>query len=165
MRAANGATEKIAIPMHDSSNGDISRLLLKIGVELLAVLSRSAELDALGDFVSARDVVLGRDQEPWPYAVLTQGNVPSQMVSVFAETPGEHQYIRACGFDLFLHEIEEHKVLALQYGHFASTASISSRDLNWISILKSWNAPYVCCPVEFIESFFLPELPIRPMNQ
>lgn len=149
MRVAGSAEMKLAMPLHDQSNCDICRLLLKIGIELLAIVGRVSASDALRYSSSARAFVLGIDQEPWPYAVLTDGKVPLKMCSVFAATPEEHQYVLSCGFDLFLHEIEEHKILALQYGHFAAAVSICSRKLNWISILKLWNAPYVCCPVEF----------------
>lgn len=149
MWSTNGAVGKIAIRLHDASNYDVCRLLLKIGIELVAVVRRSRESCASGEFSSARDVVLGRNQEPWPYAVLTHGIVPSQMCSVFTATPEEHEYVRSCGFDLFLHEIDEHKVLAFQYGRFAAAVSICSRSLNWVSVLRSWNTSFVCCPAEF----------------
>jgi len=147
--SANNAG-KIILPLHDSSNHNICRLLLKIGVELLAVYgAASCSGPILGDFQQARDVILGLNSEPWPYAVLLEGQVPSQMVSVFESTPDEHEYILSCGFDLFLHEVEEHKIMAFNYGHFVAAISLVSRNTNWFSIFKIWNTRYVGCPARY----------------
>jgi hypothetical protein len=137
----------MAMPMHDPSNRDIARLLLKIGVELLGVWS---EFSGIGrDFSAAQAVILGKDIEPWPYFVLRSDHPPRQLVSVFASTPDEHQYIQSCGFDVFLHEIEEHGVVLFQYGHFLAAASTTSRSTQWASVFSDWKTSFVGCPIEF----------------
>jgi hypothetical protein len=141
---------KVLLPLHDASNYDICRMLLKIGVELLAVLCLADNPAAtLEELQQARDVILGRNSKPWPYFILVDGQVPLQMVSVFAATPEEHEYIKMCGFDLFLHEVEGHKTFTFKYGHFVASTSLISRDTSWIPILQIWNMRYVGCPACF----------------
>jgi hypothetical protein len=141
---------KILLPLHDVSNYDVCRVLLKIGVELLAVSGiASNSVITLNELQQARDAILGLSKKPWPYFVLLDGQVPSAMVSVFTSTPEEHAYIQGCGFDLFLHEVEEHKILAFKYGLFAAAISLVSRDTNWVSIFQIWKTRYVGCPAHF----------------
>lgn len=109
----------------------------------------NGSLTTFEDFRQARDVILGLTNSPWPYFVLLDGNVPSKMISVFESTPAEHEYIEACGFDLFLHEIDEHKILVFKYGQFAAAISLVSRDTSWISIFQTWKVSYVGCPAPF----------------
>jgi hypothetical protein len=135
------------VPLHDPSNSDICRLLLKIGIELLSVVHHGRGMDV--DLTAAAKVVLGTDKEPWPYFVLRTPAPPSSLVSVLSSTPDVHEYVRECGFDVFLHEIEEHEIVAFKYGHFFAVASLTSRETNWVASLRSWRLSFVGCPIEF----------------
>jgi hypothetical protein len=60
-----------------------------------------------------------------------------------------HEYVCACGFDLFLHHVDGHEVLFFRYGHFLAAVSLTSRNTEWIQLFSTWNVSYVGCPVEF----------------
>jgi hypothetical protein len=144
---SKGSSATLAIPPHDSSNRDICRLLLKMGVELLSVvhLGRGSAVDLR----AAAGVVLGRDDRPWPYFVLRTSTSPPAAASVLSSMPDVHEYVLECGFDLFLHESEGHEIVLFKYGHFLAAASLTSRETNWVRCLRSWNLSFVGCPVEF----------------
>lgn len=146
---ADSTMGRVAIPMLDSSNVDMARLLLKIGVELLAVWSEFS--GSTWNCSAARAFILGKETEPWPYFVLSSNRLPHQLVSVLSSTPHEHRHIRKCGFDVFLHQVEEHALLFFLYGHFLGAASTTSRNTGWASIFSEWNTSFVLCPADFSE--------------
>lgn len=137
----------MALPLHDESNIDVCRLLLKIGVELFSIMARASGQDI--DLDQARAFVLGRSLAPWPYFVLRGAGPPTQVVSVLNVAPSEHEYIKSCGFDLFLHQIDQDVVVMFQFGHFVGASCITSRDTKWIQVLRDWGTPFVGCPIEF----------------
>lgn len=142
----NGAGT-MAIPLHDATNSDIARLLLKMGVELLAVLDAGQGIEL--DRRAAKEVVLGIDVEPWPYFVLRDRESLRRLTSVFESAQEAREYIQTCGFDLYLHEIEDQEILFFQYGAFLAATSITSRSCDWTGIFKIWGGSYVGCPREF----------------
>ena len=138
-----------AFKVHDKSNADISRLLLKIGVELLAV--RRFFENPTSDCQFHRDAcmsVLGIGPV-WPYALLLDGRAPAALRSVLAQDPVSHREALYQGFDLFLHQIGEHEIVFFQYGSFLGAASLSDRSLNWTAQLKAWSCHFVACPAEY----------------
>jgi hypothetical protein len=97
-------TGTLAVPLHDDSNREVCRLLLKMGIDLLAVADEAMGIQP--NTRSGAEVVLGRSAEPWPYFILRDGRMNRSLVSVFESTPDVHEYVRACGFDLFLHHVD-----------------------------------------------------------
>jgi hypothetical protein len=140
-------TGTMAVPLHDETNSDLARLLLKMGLELLAV--RDAGQETERDRRAAKNVVLGNDTLPWPYFVLRDKQSLSRLTSVFEATPDAREYVQNLGFNLYLHEVADDEILFFQYGEFLAAISLTSRSVNWIALLKKWGAPYAGCPVEF----------------
>lgn len=140
---------KIIVPIHDKTCIDIARLLLKMGVEFSEVAKRAGHQDIQHSFEDAKRYVLNLDNRPWPYVILRSGDILNHIVSVFEECADEHEYIRSCGFDVFLHLINNEIVLFFQYGHFWSGMSLTSRNTTWTEQLEEWHLPYVGCPKRF----------------
>jgi hypothetical protein len=86
-------------PVHDRSCDDIARLLLKMGIELLAVVMSAESQETRWNLSEAKDCVLGRSSAPWPYFLLRSPEVVCHFTSILAGCPDEHEYIRSCGFD------------------------------------------------------------------
>jgi len=137
----------LVFPVHDDSNVDVCRLLLKLGVELFGIIHHFDGVNP--DLSDARAFVLGRDAKPWPYFILRTPEPPPKLVSVLHEDPDSHEYIKSCGFDLFLHEFGSELVLLFQYGAFIGAAAVTSRNTTWTKEFREWNTPFVGCPVEF----------------
>lgn len=140
-------TGTMAVPLHDETNSDMARLLLKMGVELLTV--RDVGQGTERDRRVAKSVVLGNDTLPWPYFVLRDKQSLLRLTSVFEAAPDSREYIQSLGFDLYLHEVEDHEILFFQYGAFLAAISLTCRSTDWIAVFKKWGAPYVGCPNEF----------------
>ena len=138
---------KMAFPLHDKSNADICRLLLKMGIELLAVHDTSHKTKR--NCRAAKEVILGNDLSPWPYFVLRDKQALSRLKSVFDVTPDVREYIRGLGFDLYLHEVENEVIFIFQYDNFLAATSLSSRSHDWIEIFNQWGTSYLGCPFEF----------------
>jgi hypothetical protein len=81
--------------------------------------------------------------------VLRDCKATSHLVSVFAATPDEHQYISDCGFDIFLHEVDNAPVLFFSYGSFFAAICLSSRSTAWRELLVTWGVSHVGCPYEY----------------
>jgi hypothetical protein len=143
---ADGAG-KMAVPLHDKTNHDIARLLLKIGVELLSVHDRG--LRSTRDYCTAKEVILGIDVNPWPYFVLRDRRCLKQLTSVFEAIQEAREYVQSLGFDLYLHEIQDEEILFFQYGEFVAATSITSRCADWTEIFDHWKVSYVGCPHEY----------------
>ncbi len=142
----------IVVPFHDESNRDICRLLLKMGLELMAVVHEANGVAF--EYRHAAQVVLGTNESPWPYFVLRKPWPTTKLTSLFISTPDAHEYVLACcGFDLFLHELAGHEILFFIYGHFMAAVSISQASTDWISSLAEWKASYVGCPAEYAHLF------------
>jgi hypothetical protein len=146
----DGNSGKIVLPFHDNSCYAISKLLLKIGVEVLAPITMSNN-EQFGNLRGAKNYILGKEDYPWPYFVIRNQSVEKHLLSVFHSVQAEHEYILSCGFDLFLHEVEEHVVLFFRYGEFRAAISLSSRETGWREVFSEWEVPYVGCPAEFKE--------------
>lgn len=144
----HGNGEKIVFPVHDESNKDVAKVLLKIGVELFGVAQRTQGKKPR-DLLAAQSHILGKTEESWPYFLLLCDTPPGSLVSVMQCVPEDHDYIRSCGFDIFLHEIDEHVIVVFHYGNFLGASSITSRDTEWIHQLRAWKVPFVGCPIEF----------------
>ena len=143
--SADGGSGKIVFPLHDDSCYAIARLLLKMGVEIMAPCQPSGS----HAFQLASRHVLGVEQFPWPYFVIRSGEVDRHLVSVLASLPKEHEYALSCGFDVFLHQVEDEVVFFFRYGNFRAGICLSSRQTSWRQVLVEWGVPHVGCPVEF----------------
>lgn len=140
-------TGAMAIPIHDKTNTDIARLLLKMGIELLAV--RAAVQRRECDYLAAKDFVLGNETLPWPYFILRDQKIFQKLTSVFNVEPDAREYIKSLGFDLYLHEVGDCQIFLFQYGEFLAAVSLSSRSIKWIPVFKEWGVSYVGCPHDF----------------
>lgn len=137
---------KIVVPLHDKTNADLAKLLLKIGIELLAVRD-TGECREIRN--QAKMAIVGTDDSQWPYFVLLNKECVSNLSSVFYSTPNVREYIRSIGFDLYLHAIDDHEVLFFEYGEFFAAISLSAPSLGWEKIFEDWKVPYVGCPIEY----------------
>lgn len=147
----SSSTGKIVLPVHDESNSDIARLLLKIAVELIAVVRKSS--GAPLRLASARAYVLDRERGSWPYFLLRSRRFREHITSVFQSIPDAHDYVRACGFDLYLHQVDDQDVLFFEYGNFFAAIGVSSSTPEWSDVLRTWRVPFVGCPVEFADVY------------
>jgi hypothetical protein len=137
------------IPLHDDTNDDIARLLLKMGVELASVLAvRSGRTRSLRRLGQARRhlVERGRGLAAWPYLAIRGAEVERHLSSVLLATPEEHAVARASGFDVFLHEVGGQLVFFFSYGHFRAGICLTSRDVGWRSALVAWGVAHAVCP-------------------
>ena len=140
---------KFIFLLHDDTCLDIARLLLKVGVEILEPVSQSRTLGPQFDLQKAKQHILGIDQQLWPYFVLRSDTAEKHLVSVFNDLPDVHSYILSCGFDIFLHQVDDEIILFFNYGHFKAATSLTTRATDWRTILVKWNVPHVGCPAEF----------------
>lgn len=136
---------KIGVPLHDKTCYAIARLLLKMGVEIMA----SCQPSGKNAFQAASQQVLGVESDPWPYFVIRSEAVDNHLVSVLASRPEEHEYALSCGFDVFMHEVQEEVVFFFRYGTFRAGICLSSRRIDWRHVLVDWDVPHVGCPIEF----------------
>ena len=149
LRNKNFSGEKIAIPIHDETCEDIARLLLKIGIEITAIALQAGHPDIQGNFSEAKKHILSLDQELWPYFLIRSSGIERYVTSIFKNSPQEHNYIRSCGFDIFLHLAENEVIMFFSYGCFCAGISLTSRGTNWRVLLQEWNISYVGCPIQF----------------
>lgn len=140
---------KIVISIHDETNYDIAKLLLKIGVETLAPKLHSSQGSEAYDLTEAKEHLIGFDNSPWPYFIIQDPSIESRLTSVFSALPVEHDYIKSCGFDVFFHEVEDKPILFFAYGEFRACIGLCSRDTDWRQLLVNWAIRHVGCPVEF----------------
>jgi hypothetical protein len=147
--SGDGSRGTLLLPFHDQSNVDVARLLLKIGVEITApLLSHQSQRPAY-DFREAKNHVISDSSQTWPYFVLRDRNATPHLVSVFAAAQQEHDYITQCGFDIFLHEVDDEPIMFFGYGAFFAAISLSSRSTAWREVLVLWGASHVGCPLEY----------------
>jgi hypothetical protein len=100
----NGRNQ-IRIPVHSDRCEDISKMLLKIGVELSAVGKHLGEGDFMFDPEKAVDFLLGKNKIPWPYFMPQDFiDVSSKVKSAFTDFPDIHEDVSECGFDVFFHK-------------------------------------------------------------
>jgi hypothetical protein len=142
------ATYKMAFPIHDDSCNGISKLLLKIGLEIYITCKNSDE-----KFNNAINYILGKDDIPWPYFVIIDSTMQKYFVSMFKELPEDHEYIKSLGFDIFFHEIDDEICLIFSYGHFCSIISLTSRATGYCHFLEEKNIKYIGCPKEYSSIF------------
>lgn len=147
--SADKTSAKLAFRVHDETNLDIARLLLKIGIEISAPLADLRDQKIFYDFKRAKEYLVSCSEQPWPYFVLLDKNAVSHLVSVFSELPDEHAMIRESGFDIFLHEIDGKPILFFCYGAFFVAICLTSPDTDWRSILLEWRASHVGCPIQY----------------
>lgn len=144
----DGRSGKIVFPLHDNSCYAITKLLLKIGIEIMAPC-RSSRPPELDPFRAAKEHVIRIDEEPWPYFVIRSECVDVRLTSALAAVPSAHEYVRSLGFDVFLHEVDDEVVFFFRYGDFRAGISLSSRETKWRQALVDWDVPHVGCPREF----------------
>lgn len=140
---------KIVLLLHDDTCLDIARLLLKIGVEMLEPVFQSGGLRFHFDLRTAKQHILGINQELWPYFVLRSDAAEKHLVSVFNEVPDAHSYILSLGLDIYLHQVDDNIILFFNYGHFKAATALTTRAIDWRTILIEWGVPHVGCPAEF----------------
>lgn len=141
---------KIVIPIHDKFNYDVTKLLLKIGVETLCGVENAISFSSILILQNAKEHVLGINNKIWPYFVILSDNIDKHLISIFSETPDTHKYVTSLGFDIFFNKIEENIILFFTYGHFKYAINLTSRDPSWINELKKLEISYVGCPIEFV---------------
>lgn len=141
----DGSSGKIVIPLHDDSCYSIARLLLKMGIEIMAPCQPTGSYK----FQSASQHVLGVEPTPWPYFVIRSEAVDHYLVSVLDSLPEEHEYALSCGFDVFLHHVDNEVVFFFRYGNFRAGICLSSRKTRWRQVLVDWGIPHVGCPIDF----------------
>ncbi len=145
----NGSAGKVCILVHDNSCHYVSRLLLKIGAEVACVGKAAGHPDLNRSLFAAKAFVLGKSQDPWPYFVLRSNSFQGRLTSVFAKTPTARDYLRSCGFDIYLHLVDSEIVLFFTYGNFRAATSLTTRATDWLEVLRSWGVPYIGCPLVF----------------
>lgn len=146
----NGNSGKIIFPLHDDSCYAIARLLLKIGLEIMAP-SLGGREGVLKEFPDATNHVVQSSGVPWPYFVIRSESIDTYLVSVLTSVPEEHEYIRSRGFDVFLHQVDDDVVFFFRYDEFRAGICLSSRETKWRQVLVNWDVPHVGCPVEYSE--------------
>ena len=124
-------TYKMAFPAHDKNCYDISKLLLKIGLEIYIACNENNEI-----FSDAKNYILGKNDIPWPYFIIIDDIIEKYFVSIFKEMPREHEYIKSLGFDICFHGINNEICLIFSYGHFLSIISLTSRTTEFCHFLK-----------------------------
>jgi hypothetical protein len=147
--SADGTCGKLIFPFHDQSNSDIARLLLKIGVEITAPLLLQQGQEPTYDLREAKKHLVSRSNQSWPYFVLRDRNATPHLVSVFVTTPEEYRYICECGFDIFLHDVDNQLIMFFGYGYFFAGICLTSRATGWRDVLVGWGASHVGCPLEY----------------
>lgn len=140
---------KIMLLLHDETCQDIARLLLKVGVEILEPVFLSGSPGFQCDLQTAKQHILDIDQELWPYFVLRSDAAEKHLVSVFNDLPDVHSYILSCGFDIFLHQVDDEIILFFNYGHFKAATALTTRAPDWRAALVEWGVPHIGCPAEF----------------
>ena len=141
----DGKQGKIIFPLHDETNMDIARVLLKMGVELMSVKTGCFQM------TEAKKYLISGSNLPWPYFILRDQNVRAHLTSVLALLPEAHQYIRDIGFDIYLHEVEEAPIFFFEYGHLFAGINLATRDLGWHRVFHDWEISYVGCPIKYAE--------------
>jgi hypothetical protein len=145
---------KIPFLVHDETCLDITRLLLKIGVEIMVPVSQSGLLGIQCDLQMAKRHILDIEKEPWPYFVLLSNSAEGHLVSVFEELPDVHSYIHSCGFDIFFHLIDGEIILFFNYTNFRAAIGLTTRATHWRDVFIKWGVPHVGCPAEFKDLFW-----------
>jgi len=140
---------KFILLLHDETCLDIARLLLKVGVEILEPVFHSGTHEFQCDLQAAKRHVLDIDQRLWPYFVLRSDAAEKHLVSIFDNLPNVHSYILSCGFDIFLHQVEDELILFFNYGHFKAATALTTQSTDWRQVLVEWDVPHVGCPAEF----------------
>ena len=150
----NFSEGKIALLLHDETCLDITRLLLKIGVEILEPVVQSSALGLQFDLQMAKQHILDMDKKRWPYFVLRSNAAEKNLVSVFNDLTDVYPYILSCGFDIFLHEVDDEIILFFNYGHFKAATALTTRATDWRTLLVKWGVPHVGCPAEFQDLYW-----------
>lgn len=146
----NGNSGKIVFPLHDDSCYAISRLLLKMGLEIMAP-SLGGREGILEEFQEVTNHVVQSSCASWPYFVIRSESIDKHLVSVLTSVPEEHEYVESCGFDMFLHQVDDEVIFFFRYGKFRAGICLSSRKTKWRQMLVDWDVPHVGCPVEHAE--------------
>lgn len=147
---ADGSRGTMVFPFHDDTNSDIAKLLLKIGVEILAAAALIAPEPAMNyELSAAKKYLRAETPEAWPYFVLRDASIEDRLVSVLSCVPDEHEYIRSLGFDIFLHVVNEQPILFFMYGEFRAGICLTSRDTEWRDVLLDWRVSHVGCPAAY----------------
>ncbi len=147
----DGTRGRLVVPLHDETNADIGRFLLKIGIEILSPLLKNGGERSSYDLQQAKKYLVTGAGEPWPYFLLRDRNATAHLVSVFDASPQDHEYVNLCGFDIFLHEIDDQPIVFLGYGAFFGALCLTSRDTGWRDVLVQWGASHVGCPSEYAQ--------------
>lgn len=145
----DGASGKIIFPLHDKSNVDVGKLILKIGIEIISPFLQNRKVKPLYNIEDAKRYLITGEGASWPYFLLRDRNATKHLISVFESVPDVHEYIIHCGFDIFLHEVDNNPIIFFGYGAFFAAMCLSTREVEWRDILIQWNASHVGCPNDF----------------
>lgn len=149
--------DKVIITVHNKFNYDISKLLLKIGIELMCRSyyinnPNNENPNLLLKYKEAKEHVLNKNTKPWPYFLITSDKINKHIVSTFADTPDVHKYICDLGFDIFIQETNDNDIICIfLYGNFKHAINLTSQSPNWINEFRDLDISYVGCPIEFVE--------------
>jgi hypothetical protein len=145
---------KIPILLHDETCLDITRLLLKIGIEVLEPSLQSGLYESNIDLKKAKQYILGTSYLLWPYFVLLSNESEKHLTSIFADIPNVHSYILSLGFDIYLHQVNNEVILFFNYGHFKAAIALTTHAIDWRTILIDWEVPHIGCPSDFKDIFW-----------
>lgn len=144
---SNSNYNKLPILVHGNTDRDIARMLLKIGLELLAFYNTYENISC--NYNEAKRAILSNTDNLWPYFIIQSKEFKLKLISVFHNIPDYHHSIKQLGFDLFLYALDDHQVLFFEYGYVFTGISVSSPSTDWIKALDEWGALYVGCPIEY----------------
>lgn len=140
-------TNALILLYHNKYDTDISKLLLKIGIEFLSVMN-------ISNFNEAKAHIISKDNSLWPY-VLIQNKNDFKFDSIFKQISNYlYSHALASNFDLSFYEIEDDTIIFFEYGRYLYGINLSSRELTWLEDLKDDNIKYIVSPIEFADSSY-----------
>ncbi|MDC0932218.1 HNH endonuclease [Arcobacteraceae bacterium] len=129
---------------HNKFDIDISKLLLKIGIEMTCSLS----LNNSDNIDNAKKFILNNENESWPFLLIQDKGF--QMKSLFGPSKFIHSHALASNFDIFIYENQtDELIFFFSYGYFLYAINLYSKNLNWLEELKNDNFKFVAFPIEF----------------
>jgi len=134
------------IPFEREMAVDMSRVLLKMGIELVSVHSWTSTgrfPDCLDD---AKTFALKGEGLDWPMMILADVTIESRLRSLLLQDQMAWREARACSFDLFLHEIDSELVFFFRYGSFIYAVPLRERSTSWTKQLEQWGARFLAAP-------------------
>lgn len=130
---------------HNKYDVDISKLLLKIGIEFLSIVN-------INNFNESKAHIISENNSLWPY-VLVQNKNDFKFDSILKKISNYlYSHALASNFDLAFYEIEGDTIFFFKYGRYLYGINLSSRKLTWLNDLKNDHIKYIVSPIEFSDS-------------